>query len=213
MLTTASPVCGKNESVRQVMKSCMTGIRQLYARYGSVLRSKIRLYFLFMIKTLRHILAILLLPVLAVIIVPMWLFNAFAEYDTRWVGMTWVGLIAGALFVWIGLMLFIWCVNLFAIVGQGTLAPWDPTQKLVAVGPYRHVRNPMISSVAMMLIGQALFWGSWVIALWAGTFILINHIYFIFSEEPGLEKRFGESYLEYKASVPRWIPRFKPWMN
>lgn len=162
-----------------------------------------------MFKPLRHILAIFLLPVIVVIVIPIWLFNAFAEYDTRWIGMSWVGLIAGALFVWIGLMLFTWCVNLFAIVGQGTLAPWDPTQKLVVVGPYRHVRNPMISSVAMMLIGQALFWGSWVIALWAGIFILINHIYFIFSEEPGLEKRFGESYLEYKASVPRWIPRLK----
>lgn len=169
-----------------------------------------------MLKTLRHILAILLLPVFVVLVMPAWLFRAFAEYDTRWVGMTsmtWAVWIAGAMFVWIGLMLFIWCVNLFAIIGHGTLAPWDPTQKLVAVGPYRHVRNPMISSVAMMLIGQALFWGSWVIALWAGTFILINHIYFIFSEEPGLEKRFGDSYLEYKARVPRWIPRFKPWMN
>ncbi len=174
---------------------------------------KLRLYFSIMFTTLRHVVAIFLLPVVVVIVVPMWLFNAFAGYDTRWVGMTsltWAGLIAGALFVWIGLMLSIWCVNLFAIVGQGTLAPWDPTQKLVVVGPYRHVRNPMIIGVAMMLTGQALFWGSWVIALWAGIFILINHVYFVFSEEPGLEKRFGERYLEYKAGVPRWIPRFKP---
>lgn len=177
---------------------------------------KLRLYFSIMFTTLRHLVAILLLPVVVVIVVPMWLFNALAEFDTRWVGMTsltWAGFISGALFVWIGLMLFIWCVNLFVIVGQGTLAPWDPTQKLVVVGPYRHVRNPMISGVAMMLIGQALFWGSWVIALWAGIFMLVNHIYFIVSEEPGLEKRFGERYLEYKASVPRWIPRFKPWKD
>jgi protein-S-isoprenylcysteine O-methyltransferase Ste14 len=169
-----------------------------------------------MLKVLRHLLAILILPAVVVIVVPMWLFNAFAVYDTRWAGITawtWAGFIAGALFVWIGLMLFIWCVNLFMIVGQGTLAPWDPTQKLVAVGPYRHVRNPMISGVAMILIGQALFWGSWVIAFWAGSFIVINHIYFIFSEEPGLEKRFGERYLEYKASVPRWVPRFRPWTD
>ncbi len=167
-----------------------------------------------MLNTLRHTLSVLLLPFMVVIVIPAWLFNAFAGYDTRWVGMTsltWTGFIAGAFSVWIGLLLLLWCTSLFTIVGQGTLAPWDPTQKLVIVGPYRHVRNPMISGVAMMLIGQALFWGSWIMALWAGVFLLVNHVYFIFSEEPGLEKRFGERYLEYKANVPRWIPRLKPW--
>jgi protein-S-isoprenylcysteine O-methyltransferase Ste14 len=169
-----------------------------------------------MIKTLRHTIAILALPFMAVIVLPAWLFHAFANYDTRWIPKTppaWTGLISGALFVWIGFTLFVLCVNLFAIVGQGTLAPWDPTRKLVLAGPYRYVRNPMISAVAMMLIGQSLFWGSCVIGLWAGAFILINHIYFVFSEEPGLEKRFGESYINYKANVPRWIPRLRPWLE
>jgi protein-S-isoprenylcysteine O-methyltransferase Ste14 len=100
-------------------------------------------------------------------------------------------------------------VGLFARVGRGTLAPWDPTRKLVAVGPYRYVRNPMISGVALMLLGQALFWPSVAIAIWAGLFILINHLYFIFSEEPGLESRFGENYRQYKANVPRWLPRIR----
>lgn len=169
-----------------------------------------------MLKTMRHILAILLLPFMAVIVLPAWLSHTFEGYDTRWVGMTtlaWTGYIAGVLFVWLGFTLFVWCVNIFVIIGQGTLAPWDPTRKLVVSGSYRHVRNPMISGVAMMLIGQSLFWGSWVVSLWAGIFMLINHVYFKFSEEPGLEKRFGESYINYKANVPRWIPRLKPWMN
>jgi len=169
-----------------------------------------------MVKTLRHILAILLLPFMAVIVLPAWLSHTFASADTHWDGMTSVslaGYIAGALSVWFGFTLFMWCLNLFTIIGQGTLAPWDPTKKLVVAGPYRHVRNPMITGVALMLIGQALFWGSSVIAIWAGTFILINHIYFILLEEPGLEKRFGESYINYKANVPRWVPRLNPWME
>jgi len=167
-----------------------------------------------MLKPLRHLLAILLLPFFVIFVVPAWLPYQFARYDTHWPGLNnlaWTGLFLGALIAWVGLMLFVWCVNLFVIIGQGTLAPWDPTKKLVVYGPYRHVRNPMISGVAMMLIGQALFWGSWVIGTWAGLFILINHVYFIFSEEPGLEKRFGETYLNYKANVPRWIPRLRPW--
>lgn len=58
-------------------------------------------------------------------------------------------------------------------------------------------------------IGEALFWGSWVVGVWALIFILINHIYFVQSGEPGLEERFGESYRLYRANVPRWVPRLK----
>jgi len=81
----------------------------------------------------------------------------------------------------------------------------------VAVGPYRFVRNPMISGVALMLIGQALLRGSWLMGIWAGVFIFINHIYFVLADEPGLERRFGENYRIYKANVPRWVPRIWPW--
>ena len=104
-------------------------------------------------------------------------------------------------------------MGLFARVGQGTLAPWDPTQKLVAAGPYRYIRNPMISGVASMLLGEALIGGSWLIGLWFAAFVLVNHIYFVDSEERGLGRRFGESYLTYKANVSRWIPRSRPWQG
>jgi protein-S-isoprenylcysteine O-methyltransferase Ste14 len=58
-----------------------------------------------------------------------------------------------------GLALFVRCVALFAREGRGTIMPWDPTQRLVVRGPYRHVRNPMISSVLFMVAGQALLSG------------------------------------------------------
>jgi len=79
------------------------------------------------------------------------------------------------------------------------------------LGPYRYVRNPMISGVALMLAGEALFWGSRALGLWAASFLAINHLYFVLSEEPELEYRFGPAYRVYKANVPRWIPRLRPW--
>jgi protein-S-isoprenylcysteine O-methyltransferase Ste14 len=69
----------------------------------------------------------------------------------------------------------------------------------------------MIAGVALMLIGQALFWSSAMLAGWAAIFFLVNHLYFVLSEEPGLERRFGEPYRVYKANVPRWLPRWRPW--
>jgi protein-S-isoprenylcysteine O-methyltransferase Ste14 len=116
----------------------------------------------------------------------------------------------GAALAVAGLVLWAWTVRLFATVGQGTLAPWDPTSRLVAVGPYRHVRNPMISGVFAVLAGEALALGSRGIALWAGAFLLVNHLYFVFVEEPGLARRFGADYEEYRRAVPRWVPRTTP---
>jgi Kef-type K+ transport system membrane component KefB len=94
-----------------------------------------------------------------------------------------------------------------------TLAPWNPTQKLVVQGVYRHVRNPMITGVSCILLGEAIFFGSpWLLG-WFGLFVLVNMLYIPLGEEPGLAKRFGEDYLVYKQNVPRWIPRLRPWKD
>ena len=164
-----------------------------------------------MLTALRHILAILLLPTMVALIVPRWILVTFANADSRWPADhgSWIPRTLGGLVVLAGLALVTWCISLFVRVGRGTLAPWDPTSNLVAVGPYRSTRNPMITGVATVLTGEAVVFGSWRLALWALTFILFNHVYFLLVEEPGLERRFGESYLDYKRAVPRWIPRVR----
>jgi protein-S-isoprenylcysteine O-methyltransferase Ste14 len=112
-----------------------------------------------------------------------------------------------------GIWMWAWTVRLFARIGGGTLAPWDPTRRLVVEGPYRYVRNPMITAVLAILLGEALLLGSPALLVWCAAFFSINSVYFLFSEEPGLERRFGEEYRAYKAAVPRWIPRRRPWLS
>src|SRR5256885_3287265 len=56
--------------------------------------------------------------------------------------------------VLLGLFLLGWTVTLFIRIGRGTLAPWDPTRRLGVVGPYAHVRNPMISGVMALIAGE-----------------------------------------------------------
>jgi protein-S-isoprenylcysteine O-methyltransferase Ste14 len=166
-----------------------------------------------MLTVLRHMLSILLLPFMMVVVVPLALRSTLAGADLGWpagVLLAWLARTAGAGLLAAGLLLFGWCVSLFARVGQGTLAPWDPTRWLVVVGPYRYLRNPMISGVAAMLVGEALVWGSWAQALWGLGFMAINHLYFVLLEEPDLEGRFGEAYRAYKGHVPRWLPRRQP---
>jgi protein-S-isoprenylcysteine O-methyltransferase Ste14 len=110
-----------------------------------------------------------------------------------------------------GLSLLIITIRMFILIGNGTIMPWDPTRKLIVAGIYQHVRNPMILSIIMIQVGETIFFTSPGIAVLAVIFFAVNTIYFIFSEEPGLEKRFGQEYIEYKENVPRWIPRWKPW--
>src|SRR5574340_131828 len=101
-----------------------------------------------MLTILRHLLSILLLPFLVVVVMPFWLLTAWVDFDSRWIDNSpagWLVRDLGVAFIACGFLLFSWCVSLFARIGRGTLAPWDPTRNLVTIGPYRYVRNPMIS--------------------------------------------------------------------
>lgn len=110
-----------------------------------------------------------------------------------------------------GLLLFVQSIFLFIKIGRGTLAPWDPTKRLVVKSLYRYVRNPMILGVLTLLLAEGLFFRSLVILFWALLFFMINNVYFIRKEEPDLHKRFGQEYQEYKNHVPRWLPRLSGW--
>ncbi len=157
--------------------------------------------------------AIIILPGTALVFVPgaiLWL-SAGSPAAMAPAGLAqprfWIGLLLAV----IGLAFAAWTVRLFLTAGEGTPAPWDPPKKLVVRGPYRHVRNPMITSVLLMLGAESLLFGSWHLAGWMLVFFLLNAIYFPLFEEPGLERRFGEDYQRYKANVPRWMPSWRPW--
>jgi len=101
--------------------------------------------------------------------------------------------------------------TLFTTLGEGTPAPWEPPQKLVIRGPYRFVRNPMITGVILVLLGECILFNSWLIFLWTLVFIVGNMLYLPLMEEKGLIVRFGDPYREYRDQVPRWVPRFEKW--
>ncbi len=107
--------------------------------------------------------------------------------------------------------LMAWTMTLFLTRGEGTPAPWDPPRKLVVVGPYQHVRNPMLTGVMAFLSGETVITTSTALGGWTALPVLANAIYMPATEEPGLRRRFGEDYRRYAANVPRWVPRFTPW--
>ena len=112
----------------------------------------------------------------------------------------------------LGLFLIGWTISLFNRVGEGTLAPFDPPRQLVLAGPYRHVRNPMISGVLFVLLGETVGLLSVPLLIWFITFCLLSFTFIPLREEPGLKRRFGDEYVKYQRHVPRWIPRVRPWL-
>jgi protein-S-isoprenylcysteine O-methyltransferase Ste14/TRAP-type uncharacterized transport system substrate-binding protein len=164
----------------------------------------------------RHLLAILALPFVVVVVVPVLILWPAHVWDVRWrLDSPTAFMLAGiGLALWLGgFSLTAWCIRLFALVGQGTIAPWDPTKRLVVVGPYRYVRNPMTWGVLAMLLGESLVLGSVFMLIWTALFWLVNHGYYLLSEEPELSRRFGPAYQHYRAGVPRWVPRWSAWVG
>ena len=162
----------------------------------------------------KHIQSIILLPTIVAVVIPGIILFRTGTLKIGWSLTPPFNLapsLGGIVFMVLGLTLMAKTIALFATVGQGTLAPWAPPERLVVRGIYRHVRNPMISGLLCVLCGETLLIGSIPLLEWFGIFLLINLIYIPLLEEPGLEERFGQPYRVYRQNVPRWIPRLKPW--
>ncbi|HEX9902698.1 MAG TPA: isoprenylcysteine carboxylmethyltransferase family protein [Acidobacteriota bacterium] len=81
--------------------------------------------------------------------------------------------------------------------------------RLMTGGVFRFVRHPMylgalLSYVAFVLATLSLL----SLAFLAVVFLFYNFIASF--EERSLAARCGREYLDYKASVPKWLPRLRP---
>ena len=152
--------------------------------------------------------AILALPFVATVVIPAVILAAGDgsswELET---GARAATVAVGAALICAGLALFVSTVRLFATEGQGTLAPWDPPERLVVRGPYRYLRHPMITGVSLTLAGEALVFASTAIAIELAVFVAVNLAYLPLVEESALIRRFGADYERYMDEVGRWLPR------
>jgi len=118
---------------------------------------------------------------------------------------------AGAVLAVLGLAGLAESFSRFAIHGRGTPAPVMPPTRLVVTGLYRYVRNPMYVAVLWIVVGQALFFGSPPLLIYAAAVWVATSLFVRLYEEPDLSQRFGADYAAYCAAVRRWWPRLRPW--
>jgi protein-S-isoprenylcysteine O-methyltransferase Ste14 len=103
-------------------------------------------------------------------------------------------------------------VQEFAQRGLGTPIPYDPPKRLVTSGIYRYCANPMQVSCAMVMAAWAVLLGSAWMGLAAALSIVYSAGIAEWDEGEDLHQRFGEEWLRYRSAVPRWLPRWRPYV-
>ena len=140
-------------------------------------------------------------------LLPSWLgFHVETAGPASW---RWIAAVPSVL----GFAVALRCVWDFGRTGHGTPAPMAPPTKLVVVGFYRYVRNPMYLG---FITGWA---GLWVVfgranrtaLIVAAAVVLFVVSFVLLYEEPTLRKTFGAGYEEYCRNVRRWVPHLRPW--
>jgi protein-S-isoprenylcysteine O-methyltransferase Ste14 len=137
---------------------------------------------------------------IAAVVAVNFLILGLVDFESAFLPYIWVSLpFALALFI-SGSAIGFWAATTFgfrATLGLGG--------RLVTDGPYRYTRNPQYIGDCLLALGYMILANSWMVWTVGALGILLN-LLAPFTEEPWLEERFGESYLDFKRRVPRFIP-------
>jgi len=138
------------------------------------------------------------------------LFFIAAYFADRWLSlpsiryMPWT-LIAGLTLLVPGTVLLIWTWIQF-LKAKGTPVPINPPQKLIRDGLYAHSRNPMLLSIFLIIFAVGILSGSLSLTFFfSPLFVLFFYFQITLVEEKEMELKFGQDYLDYKKSVPRFL--------
>jgi protein-S-isoprenylcysteine O-methyltransferase Ste14 len=129
----------------------------------------------------------------------------------RWLSLPWpfssgLGWFVATLLITIGAAVTAWSEAHFLKV-KGTPVPFNPPPKLVTTGPYRFVRNPMLTGVFLLLFGIGFAIESLsLVVVFTPVYVLANVWELKEIEEPELVKRLGHDYVTYQRRTPMFIP-------
>jgi len=104
----------------------------------------------------------------------------------------------------VGFWIIFWAFGLFQ-KKETPVIPTDIPTTVVSDGPFRFSRNPMYFGMVLILLGAACSVGTFPMFLAPLTFLLIINRIFIPYEERKMEDLFGQTYLDYKRRVRRWL--------
>ena len=114
--------------------------------------------------------------------------------------------VSGGILLLAASALGLWSAWAMSTRGEGTPLPSSMPNRLVVVGPYRFVRNPMAVAGIAQGVAVGMLAGSWLVIVYALCGSLAWNSFIRPLEERDLEQRFGADFRAYRASVRCWIP-------
>jgi protein-S-isoprenylcysteine O-methyltransferase Ste14 len=119
-------------------------------------------------------------------------------------------LVAGILFAGLGAWMRTWGS---AYLGVDVMIDTKMrSDKVVADGPYRYLRNPLYLGVWIHTLALVLLMPPSG-AIFTLVLVVFFQVRLIFGEEAFLRERLGEAYVAYCGKVPRLLPSLRPRVN
>lgn len=113
--------------------------------------------------------------------------------------------VLGIFIIVLALINIVYCYNYFLKNGKGTPMSFQPALVFLTSGSFAHTRNPLYVSQFVVIAGEVLFSGSSALLIYLVGFIAVYHFIVIPYEEKKNEQRFGQRYLNYKKTIPRYL--------
>jgi hypothetical protein len=85
---------------------------------------------------------------------------------------------------------------------------------VAANATFQHIAHAKFATdvaVVAVILGQGILFGDQRLLGYGAFLWLAFHIFVLAYEEPVLAESFGAQYEDFRANVPRWIPRMTPW--
>ena len=143
------------------------------------------------------------------------LFVFLAVFVDQWFSLSWplsndLTWLFAAPLITIGFGVTVWSATHFLKV-KGTPVPFNPPPSLVMTGPYKFIRNPMLTGVFLLLFGIGFAIKSLSLVIFFTPLFIFANIWEIKEiEEPELVKRLREDYVAYQQRTPMFIPKMRP---
>lgn len=110
----------------------------------------------------------------------------------------------GNALMWVSALLALWA-TFFMGRARTNINPLRPTTALVTSGPYRFSRNPMSVALVVLYLGLSVRIDTLWPLLLLLPLLIVFHFGVIQREERYLERKFGDTYRNYRSAVRRWF--------
>jgi protein-S-isoprenylcysteine O-methyltransferase Ste14 len=108
----------------------------------------------------------------------------------------------------LGLLLWVDSVVLLRIKGKGSPHPkFNPTNKIVKIGPYKYLKHPIYLAFFMIFSSISIIKGNYLLLLLVFLYGVLVNFVIIPKEEINCSKKFGEEYEDYYKNTGRLLPK------